>query len=45
MAKQPFNRGYLHQVWELSKARGLTPPGPPDFWNQFREPRKVPKPE
>jgi hypothetical protein len=43
--KQPFNRNYLHQVWELSRARGLTPPGPADFWNQFREPRKGGRPE
>jgi hypothetical protein len=37
--RHPFNRSYLHQVWELSRSRGLTPPGPADFWNQFREPR------
>ena len=45
LSKQPFGRNYLHQVWELSKARGLTPPGPPQVWEQFREPRKFARPE
>lgn len=31
---------YLHQVLILSEAKGLKPPGPPEFWKAYREPRR-----
>jgi hypothetical protein len=31
---------YLHQVWVMSQNHNLTPPGPPDTWAMFREPRR-----
>ena len=31
---------YLHLVWVLSQTHGLMPPGSPDIWAMFREPRK-----
>jgi hypothetical protein len=33
---------YLHRVWVLSKAHGLTPPGSPDVWAVFSEGRPRP---
>jgi hypothetical protein len=31
---------YLHQVWVMSQNHNLTPPGPPEIWAMFREPRR-----
>jgi hypothetical protein len=31
---------YLHQVWVMSQTHGLTPPGSPDIWAMYREPRR-----
>jgi hypothetical protein len=42
-AKGTANPNYLHQVWALSEAHKLTPPGPPDIWDRYREPRRGPK--
>jgi hypothetical protein len=33
---------YLHRVWVLSKAHGLTPPGSPEIWAVFSEGRPRP---
>jgi hypothetical protein len=44
MNKGPLSRYASHQIWSLSEAHGLKPPGPIDFWSQFREQRKVVKP-
>jgi hypothetical protein len=40
----PGSYAYFRQVLALSEAHGLTPPGPPDIWDRFREPRRGPKP-
>jgi hypothetical protein len=39
------NRGtgsyaYLHQIWVLSVAHKLTPPGSAEAWGPFKEPRR-----
>lgn len=44
MKKGTGNWGYFHQVWVLSEAKGLKPPGPPEFWAQFRDARKMVRP-
>jgi hypothetical protein len=31
---------YYHQVLVFSEMHGLSPPGPPDIWDRFREPRR-----
>jgi hypothetical protein len=42
--KGPGTFNYLHQVWVLSEAKKLKPPGTPDLWAPFLEPRKPIKP-
>jgi hypothetical protein len=39
-SKAPAAYAYYHQVWVLSEAKGLKPPGPPEVWARFREQRK-----
>jgi hypothetical protein len=39
-ARGPGTYLYLHQVWMMSQNHNLTPPGPPEIWAMFREPRK-----
>jgi hypothetical protein len=44
MKKGTGTWGYFHQVWVLSEAKGVKPPGPPEFWAQFRDARKAVRP-
>ncbi len=40
MAK-PAAYAFYHQVWVLSEAHRLKPPGPPEFWERYRDSRKA----
>jgi hypothetical protein len=40
LAGRPATFAYLHLVWVLSAAHGMTPPGTSDMWERYREPRR-----